>query len=80
MKHVIAIASDKSGYPLKTAIIEHFSQQDTVELLDFGLAHADENKPYDAQASTVAMAIQTQKAQRGVLICGDRTRHGYCCQ
>lgn len=69
-KKRVAIASDKSGFPLKTAITEYLQSRDDVEVIDFGLNSADEVQPYDAQAPKVARAIQKGEADRGVLICG----------
>ncbi len=69
-KKTIAIASDKSGYPLKEAVVEYLKERDDIEVLDFGLADPGENQPYDAQAPKVAQAIQSGKAERGVLVCG----------
>lgn len=69
-KQVVAIASDRSGFPLKLAVAEFLSGQNDYELLDFGLASEDENEPYDAQAAKVARAVQEGRAQRGILMCG----------
>ncbi|MCK4513692.1 MAG: RpiB/LacA/LacB family sugar-phosphate isomerase, partial [Spirochaetaceae bacterium] len=69
-KKRIAIASDKSGYPLKAALVEYLKDRDDVELLDFGLNGPDESEPYDEQAPKVAHAIQSGEADRGILICG----------
>jgi len=66
----IAIASDKSGFPLKQAVAEYLSGRDDVELTDHGIPSIEEVQPYDAQAPKVAKAIQSGAADRGVLICG----------
>ncbi len=66
----IAIASDLSGFPLKQAIVEHLSQREDVELLDFGIPSEDAPKPYFEQAPKVAQAVQSGQADKGVLICG----------
>lgn len=66
----IAIASDKSGFPLKQAVVEYLSGRADVELTDFGIPSLEEVQPYDAQAPKVAKAIQSGAADRGVLICG----------
>ena len=66
----IAIASDKSGFPLKSAVAEYLRERDDVILTDFGIPNLDEVQPYDAQAPKVARAIQTGEADRGILICG----------
>ena len=69
-KTVVAIVSDKSGYPLKDAVVAYLKERDDVEVLDFGLNGPDENKPYDEQAPKVAAAIQEGKADKGIAICG----------
>lgn len=69
-KETIAIVSDRSGFPLKAAVVEYLKSREDVEVLDFGLASAEENEPYDVQAPKVARAIQEGKAARGVAICG----------
>lgn len=66
----IAIASDKSGFPLKEAVVEYLAGRDDVEFNDYGIPNLDEVQPYDAQAPKVARAIQSGDADRGILICG----------
>lgn len=69
-KIVLAIASDLSGFPLKSAIVEHLRARGDVEVIDFGIESADAPRPYSQQAPKVAEAIQSGKADRGILICG----------
>jgi len=69
-KERIAVASDRSGFSLKQAVVEYLQTRDDVEIVDFGLFSADESEPYDGQAPKVARAIQSGKAERGILICG----------
>lgn len=66
----VAIASDKSGYPLKDAVRQYLETRDDMEIIDFGLAGPEENEPYDGQAPKVAQAIQNGEADLGVLVCG----------
>jgi len=66
----VAIASDKSGFPLKEAVTEYLKSRDDVEVLDFGLAGPDENEPYDGQAPKVTTAILDGRADLGILVCG----------
>ncbi len=66
----VAIASDKAGYPLKTAVVEYLARRNDVELLDLGQFSPDEAQPYDGQAPKVAHAIQAGEVHRGVLMCG----------
>lgn len=65
----IALASDLSGYDLKTAVKE-FLIEKGYEVLDFGIEDKDHPKPYFEQAPKVAKAIQNGEADRGILVCG----------
>ena len=69
-KITLAIASDLSGFPLKCAIIEFLAGRDDIEVIDFGIESAAAPKPHSQQAPKVAKAIQSGKADRGILICG----------
>ncbi len=69
-KITLAIASDLSGFPLKTAIVEYLNTRDDIEVIDFGIESPDAPKPYSVQAPKVAQAIQDGKAEKGILICG----------
>jgi len=66
----IAIASDLSGFPLKTAIAAHLKEKAGMTVLDFGIESEDKPAPYFEQAPKVAAAIQEGKAEKGILICG----------
>lgn len=66
----LAIASDLSGFPLKEAVVQHLKERGDVEVTDFGIESADAPKPYFEQAPKVAEAIQSGKADKGILICG----------
>lgn len=65
----IAIASDLSGYSLKTEIVRHLLEMNH-HVVDFGIPGIDEPQPYFIQAPKVARAIQDASAERGILICG----------
>jgi len=66
----IAIASDLSGFPLKTAIAEYLKGRSDVELVDFGIESEAAPQPYFVQAPKVAKALQSGKADKGILVCG----------
>ncbi|MFW5642850.1 MAG: RpiB/LacA/LacB family sugar-phosphate isomerase [Alkalispirochaeta sp.] len=66
----VAIASDKSGFPLKKAVQEYLDGRDDIEVIDFGAPSEEEANPYDVQAPKVAKAIQNGEADKGVAICG----------
>ena len=65
----IAMASDLSGFELKTAIKE-FLIEKGYEVLDFGIEDKYHPKPYFEQAPKVAKAIQNKEADKGILVCG----------
>lgn len=64
------IASDKSGFPLKKAIVEYLETRDDIEVIDHGLVSVEENEPYDGQATKAVRDIQSGVAGQGILICG----------
>ena len=65
----IAIASDLSGFPLKQAIVDHLKRRGDIDLLDFGIDSVENPKPYFEQAPKVAEVVQTQRVEKGILIC-----------
>ncbi|MBW6473837.1 MAG: RpiB/LacA/LacB family sugar-phosphate isomerase [Anaerolineaceae bacterium] len=66
----LAIASDLSGFPLKQAIVDHLKQRGDIDVLDFGIDSVEQPKPYFEQAPKVAEAVQSQRVEKGILICG----------
>jgi len=67
----LAIASDLSGFPLKSEIAKHLAEKHPeIELLDFGIADPEHPEPYFVQAPKVAEAIRRGEAERGILVCG----------
>ena len=66
----LAIASDLSGFPLKKAVVEFLKERGDVEVIDFGIDSPDTPQPYTVQAPKVAEAVQSGKADKGILICG----------
>jgi len=66
----IAIASDLSGFPLREAVVEYLKGRYDVEVLDFGITDPERPRPYTAQAPKVAEAVQSGRAEKGILICG----------
>jgi ribose 5-phosphate isomerase B len=66
---IIAIASDLSGFPLKQEIVKHLEEK-KYEVTDFGIESAEKPQPYFIQAPKVAKAVQSGKAEKGILICG----------
>lgn len=64
----IAVACDHGGYPLKDAVIEAVNNA-SHEGLDLG-TYNEESVDYPDFAEKLGLAIQTGKAERGILICG----------
>lgn len=66
MTKKLAIASDHAGYTLKQAIKQRFSD---IEWLDLG-ADSMESVDYPDFGQAMGEAITSEKAPRGVLVCG----------
>ncbi|NQT60838.1 MAG: RpiB/LacA/LacB family sugar-phosphate isomerase [Bacteroidetes bacterium] len=66
----LAIASDLSGFPLKSAILEFLGGRDDIKVIDFGIESVSAPRPYSQQAPKVAKALQNGEADKGILICG----------
>ena len=64
----IAIGADHGGFALKENLLEYLDEQG-IEVLDFGTDSLD-SVDYPDIASLVGKAIQENKADRGILICG----------
>jgi len=65
----IAIASDLSGFPLKSEVKKHLLEKG-IEVLDFGIDDPEHAHPFVEQAPKVCEAILGGKAEKGILICG----------
>lgn len=64
----IAIAADHGGFSLKAPLIEVLKQEGH-EVLDLGAFNA-ERSDYPDFAKAIGEALQRERAERGVLICG----------
>lgn len=64
----IAIGADHGGYTLKENLVEYLRERE-FEVLDFG-TDSPRSVDYPDIAVLVAQAIQQNKAERGILICG----------
>ncbi len=65
----VAVGVDHAGYPLKATVIAQL-QALGHEVVDLGGDGSDPNDDYPDSARAVAQAVQSGRAQRGVLICG----------
>ena len=68
MRMLIAIAADHAGFRLKTVLVE-FLKELGYEMVDLG-TQGEEPVDYPDYARAVAEVIMSQKADRGILICG----------
>ncbi len=67
-QQIIALASDHAGYDLKTRLKEDLERQGH-EVLDLG-AHGPESVDYPDFGHAMGQALESGRAQRGVLVCG----------
>jgi len=68
MRMLIAIAADHAGFRLKAVLVE-FLKELGYERVDLG-TQSEEPVDYPDYARAVAEVIMSQKADRGILICG----------
>ena len=64
----IIIGADPWGVKLKTAIVEHIEKRG-IEVEDIG-SHENAKRDYYAIAAEVAKAVQSKKADKGIVLCG----------
>lgn len=64
---IIAIGSDHGGYGLKEEVKKHFDEKQ-IQYKDFGTS-SEESVNYPNFAEQVAMSVQKQESEFGVLIC-----------
>jgi ribose 5-phosphate isomerase B len=69
-RYVLAVGADNAGADLKNAICDALADDDRVEVVDFGVAGADDDTAYPHIGLAVARAIARGEARRGLLICG----------
>jgi ribose 5-phosphate isomerase B len=65
----LAIASDHAGFPLKHHLVEYLRQQGH-DILDLGVASAENPADYPDSAAAVAQAVLDRRAERGIVVCG----------
>ena len=65
----IAVAADHAGFPLKAPVLAWLADAGC-EVDDLGAHELDGNDDYPDFARRLGEAIQTGRAERGVLICG----------
>ncbi|MBA31641.1 MAG: ribose 5-phosphate isomerase B [Chloroflexi bacterium] len=65
----IAVGFDHGGFPLKKNILEIISTMGH-EALDMGAYENDPNDDFPDFAAPVAKAVQSDAAQKGIIVCG----------
>ncbi|MDR1519597.1 MAG: RpiB/LacA/LacB family sugar-phosphate isomerase [Planctomycetota bacterium] len=65
----IAVGSDKSGFVLKSPLLEHVRGKGH-EADDHGTHQIEKPAPFTRTATSVAKAVASGAADRGILICG----------
>ncbi|MCL0044457.1 ribose 5-phosphate isomerase B [Dehalococcoidia bacterium] len=65
----IAIGSDHAGYPVKEELVAHLKWLGH-QVDDLGAHHFDPEDDYPDFAKSVAQAIASGQAERGVMVCG----------
>lgn len=66
---MIAVASDRLGYPLKCTIMEHLKERG-LEFVDFGSWDAETPVNYPIYGFRAAEAVRTGACERAILVCG----------
>jgi ribose 5-phosphate isomerase B len=69
-RYVLAVGADNAGADLKNLIKDALRGDERVEIVDFGVANAEDNTAYPHIGLTVAETIAAGKARRGLLVCG----------
>ncbi len=65
----IVIAADHAGYTYKTILLTYLSKHG-YDVIDLGIGNSEEADDYPDRAADVSNAILSEKAERGILICG----------
>lgn len=66
---MIAIASDHAGYELKMEIVKYLESKE-LEFKDFGTCDSKTSVDYPDFGRTVAEAVSSGEAEKGIIICG----------
>ncbi len=65
----IAVGSDHGGYSLKQVVVDELIHLGH-EVIDCGAYGYDDGDDYPDFALAVGLAVQTEKAERGIMLCG----------
>ena len=69
-KYVVAIGADNAGVDLKNALRKQLEADPRVDVVDFGVPDASDDRAYPHVGIDVAQAVARGEARRGLLVCG----------
>lgn len=69
-KYVVAIGADNAGADLKNALRKQLEADPRVDVVDFGVPDAADDRAYPHVGLDVAQAVARGEARRGLLVCG----------
>ena len=69
-RYVIAIGADNAGADMKNALRKQLEADPRVEVVDFGVPDASDDRAYPLVGLDVAEAVARGDARRGLLVCG----------
>jgi ribose 5-phosphate isomerase B len=69
-RYVVAIGADNAGADMKNALKEQLEADPRVDVIDFGVPDASDDRAYPHVGIDVAQAVARGDARRGLLVCG----------
>jgi ribose 5-phosphate isomerase B len=69
-RYVVAIGADNAGAEMKNALRKQLEADPRVEVVDFGVPDATDDRAYPHVGLDVAQAVARGEARRGLLVCG----------
>ena len=69
-RYVVAIGADNAGADMKNALRTQLEADPRVEVVDFGVPDAADDRAYPLVGLDVAEAVARGDARRGLLVCG----------
>ena len=69
-RYVVAIGADNAGVEMKNALKKQLEADPRVDVIDFGVPDASDDRAYPHVGLDVAEAVARGEARRGLLVCG----------
>ena len=69
-RYVVAIGADNAGAEMKNVLRKQLEADPRVDVIDFGVPDASDNRAYPHVGLDVAEAVARGEARRGLLVCG----------